>query len=104
MSLPDSLKQLRNFLGLINCYCHFSPNCAEKTPLLLTELLKNQRKKDAPITLSPTAIQAFESVKTDFTQTSYLAHPVADAKLFLIVDASNSVIGTILQQSVNGRT
>lgn len=42
-------------------------------------------------------------VKSELAQASYHAPPVSDAKLSLTVDASNSVIGAILQPSIKGR-
>ena len=99
---PNSLRQLRQFLGMVNFYRRFIPYCADKL-LPLTALLKAQKKKNAQMILTDEALSSFELVK-ELSSISSLANPVPDAPLSLTVDASDSAIGAVLQQSVNGIT
>ena len=43
ISLPNSLRQLRQFLGMVDFYKRFKPNCADKL-LHLTAFWKAQKK------------------------------------------------------------
>ena len=100
---PTSLRQLRQFLGLVNFYRSFIPKCADKL-LPLTVFLKAQKKKNAQIILTDEALSSFELVKKELSSISSLAHPVPDAPLSLTVDASDSDIGLVLHQVVKGIT
>lgn len=74
---PDSIKQLRRFLGLVNFYRRFVPSCAA---LLrpLEDLLKKSRTS-TPLHWSDETQAAFESVKTALANATMLAHPVPGA-------------------------
>ena len=98
--VPDSLRKLRAFLGLVNFYRRFIPDCAS-TSQPLTDLLKCKQKNKA-IHLDETALQAFNSVKTALAQATLLAHPKPDAPLCIMVDASDVAVGGVLQQQVDG--
>ena len=85
ISPPTSLRQLRQlrqFLGMVNFYRRFIPNCADKL-LPLTVLLKAQKKKNAQIVLTEDALFSFELVKKELSSISSLAHSVPDAPLSL---------------------
>ena len=94
---PQSLTKLREFLGLVNFYRRFIPDCAgHMSPL--TDLLKS-KVKNRPIQLTPSQLQSFEDVKTALAQATLLQHPVATAPLSLMVDASDFAVGDVLHQS-----
>ncbi|XP_029644577.1 uncharacterized protein LOC115218783 [Octopus sinensis] len=97
---PSSLRQLRQFLGIVNFYRRFIDRCADKLPL--TQMLKGNSKKDARLTLSAEALSAFELVKKELASVPILAHPAPNAPLTLSVDASESAIGAVLQHTVEG--
>ncbi|BHF82504.1 hypothetical protein SprV_0802564200 [Sparganum proliferum] len=97
--VPNTLTQLRRFIGLINYYRRFIPHCA---PILapLTDLLKSKAK---PIELSPAAHTAFEEEKKALADATMLHHLSSDAhaRLILTTDASSSAVGAVLHQQVN---
>ena len=87
-----SLRQLRYFLGVLNYYRCFIPYCADLVSPL-SDLLRNRKKKNEQISL-----KAFNEVKQKLAATSLLAHPVSDAQFSLVVDASGTSVGAVLQQ------
>ena len=98
--VPQSTKGLRRFLGMVNYYARFIPNCSEiLSPL--TDLLKSNAKT---LQLTTDALHAFDSVKdalSKVTSLSYL-HPSISCTLILKTDASQSAVGAALQQVVDG--
>ncbi|BHF71159.1 hypothetical protein SprV_0401421400 [Sparganum proliferum] len=99
--VPNTLTQLRRFIGLINYYRRFIPHCAA-TLAPLTDLLKSKAK---PIELSPAAHTAFEEAKKALADATMLHHLSSDphAQLILTTDASNSAVGAVLHQQVNNQ-
>ncbi|CAH8562769.1 unnamed protein product [Dicrocoelium dendriticum] len=97
--MPQSVRSLRRFLGMINYYGRFIPNCAE---LLhpLTDLLKGNSKT---LTITPEVEAAFTAVKQKFSEVTSLHHlnTTEDATLVLKTDASSSAVGAVLQQLVD---
>lgn len=100
---PTSLRQLRHFLGMVNFYRRFIPNCAGKL-LPLTQILRDKKKKDCPITLSDEALSSFHGIKRELSSVPFLTHQVQDANLSVSCDASASAVGGVLQQTVDGQT
>ena len=99
--VPESLRKLRQFLGLINFYRRFIPCCAD-TVQPLTYMLRNCTKKNQPITLDESARSAFELIKVKLSEATLLDHPKVDAPSCLLTDASNNGVGGVLQQCVDG--
>lgn len=97
---PESLRQLRRFLGLINFYRRFIPHCAE-TLRPLEELLAGGRSNTSPLPWGPASEAAFSKVKDDLAQSTLLFHPKHDAPTVLMVDASNVAVGAVLQQQID---
>ncbi|CAH8609818.1 unnamed protein product [Dicrocoelium dendriticum] len=97
--MPQSVRSLRRFLGMINYYGRFIPNCAD---LLhpLTDLLKGNSKT---FTITPEVEAAFTAVKQKFSEVTSLHHlnTTEDATLVLKTDASSSAVGAVLQQLVD---
>ncbi len=93
-SPPQDIKQLQRFLGMVNFYCRFLPNCA-KVLHPLTDLLKG-----GPRTLqwTATAQESFQKVKRLLAAAVSLQHPSPTAKLSLATDASDTHIGGVMQQ------
>lgn len=112
---PTSRRKLQEFLGLVNFYHRFIPQCARYLQPL-NDLLQSskfrkrksssgnapQPSENTPIHWSETAQKAFNDVKEALSQKVLLTHPKADAPLSLSVDASERAIGSTLQQSING--
>ena len=96
---PTSLRQLRRFLGLVNYYRRFIPGCSRiLTPL--TNMLQQQKNKDAKIQIEGEALTAFYNAKkalADFTKLSYISNENTST-LSLTTDASGDSIGAVLQQ------
>ncbi|BHF62327.1 hypothetical protein SprV_0200530900 [Sparganum proliferum] len=93
---PTSKRQLQRFLGMVNFYRRFLPNCAD-TILPLTNLLSGSKRT---FELTPAALTSFEQVKALLADATLLTHYSADAPISLMVDASNVAVGAVLQQSL----
>ncbi|BHF62917.1 hypothetical protein SprV_0200590600 [Sparganum proliferum] len=99
-SPPTSKRQLQRFLGMVNFYRRFLPNCAD-TILPLTNLLSGSKRN---FELTPAALTSFEQVKALLADATLLTHYHADAPISLMVDASNVAVGAVLQQSLPDST
>ena len=97
---PTTQRKLKEYLGFINFYRWFLPNCAQIL-LPLTSLLSGKAKPNAPIPWTPTAASAFEQSKTCLAQASLLQHPHTEATTCIATYASNVAVGAVLQQFVN---
>ncbi|BHF60333.1 hypothetical protein SprV_0100329700 [Sparganum proliferum] len=97
---PTSKRQLQRFLGVVNFYRRFLPNCAD-TILPLTSLLSGSK---CTFELTPAALTSFEQVKALLADATLLTHFYADAPISLMVDASNVAVGAVLQQSLPDST
>lgn len=94
---PQTIVELRRFLGLINYYRRSIPHAAHlQAPL--NEFLKNSCKNDkrkVPWTLE--AEEAFVSCKQSLANTTMLFHLIHDAPLALVTDASDIAVGAKLE-------
>ncbi|BHF75335.1 hypothetical protein SprV_0501843100 [Sparganum proliferum] len=97
---PTSKRQLQRFLGMVNFYRRFLPNCADLM-LPLTNLLSGPK---GPLELRGHALTAFERIKTSLADATLLTHPAPEAPLSLMVDASTVAVGAVLQQHINNST
>nr|VZH91271.1 unnamed protein product [Spirometra erinaceieuropaei] len=97
---PTSKRQLQRFLGMVNFYRRFLPNCAD-TILPLTSLLSGSKRT---FELTSAALTSFEQVKALLADATLLTHFHADAPISLMVDASNVAVGAVLQQSLPDST
>jgi hypothetical protein len=99
---PNLASQLKRFLGMINFYRRFIPGAA-KDQILLNDFLKNYKKNSkVPINWSEESIEAFERCKSKLSEASLLIHPSSTAKLAIMVDASDTAIGAVVQQYLSG--
>lgn len=99
---PVTRNELRRFLGMLNFYRRFLPNAAQiQLPLqiLLGPCKKNDRTK---IEWDGAAEAAFIGCKTMLREATMLAHPAPSALLAIMCDASDTGIGAVLQQWVDG--
>jgi hypothetical protein len=95
---PTTKKQLHSFLGLVNFYRRFIPNCAHIS-LPLTDLTR----KFAPNKIHWTESQelAFQGLKKALTLSPILKLPDITETFILQTDASDRGIGAVLLQEEN---
>ncbi len=91
---PTTIKELQRFLGFSNFYRRFIQNYSTLTNPL-TNLLRNKPKS---LSWSIAANEAFEKLKTSFTQAPILVHPDPERPFIVKVDASTTGVGAILSQ------
>ncbi len=94
---PSTVKQLQQFLGMINFYRRFLPKIAA-TLRPLTDLLRGNPKS---LDWSAAASEEFSAAKAALVSAVPLSHPTPGAALSLAVDASDSHVGGVLQQLEN---
>ena len=105
---PTSLKGLQEFTGMVNFYNRFIPNAASLMRPLYKALSnkkkikgkKVKRGQQKPFLWTEQMEQAFNRTKTAMADATMLAHPVQDAPLSLVTDASDVGVGAILQQKI----
>ncbi len=91
---PTTIKELQRFLGFSNFYRRFIQNYSTLTGPL-TNLLRNKPKS---LSWSTAANEAFERLKTSFTQAPILVHPDPERPFIVEVDASTTGVGAVLSQ------
>lgn len=99
MPKPNTIVELRRFLGVINFYRKFIKNAAQlQAPL--NELLRNSKRNDKrPVQWTQHTTEAFQQCKQSLAEAARLAYPVENAVLVLTTDASDVAIGAVLEQS-----
>ena len=90
---PETVHQLRQFLGLCNFYRRFVKNYA-KIAAPLTELLR----KDITFIWTQSCEQAFQCLRDELSKTPTLAFARMDREFIVHVDASSHAIGFVLSQ------
>ena len=90
---PSTHLDLQRFLGLVNFYRRFLQGAAGFL-LPLTNTLQGPGKS---LTWSPSLEQAFNIAKTALAAAAELEHSQADFPISLMVDASGTHIGAVLQ-------
>ncbi|GFX87595.1 retrovirus-related Pol polyprotein from transposon opus [Trichonephila clavipes] len=101
--LPETIRDLRTFLGLLNFYRRYLKNAA-KHQAILHEYLKGSKKNDkTKIVRTEEAKENFENCKQDLAHATLLSFLDPNLQLALFTDASNFAIGSVLQQFEAGR-
>lgn len=98
---PKTVNGLRRFLGMLNFYRRFIRNAAEDQAPLHDMLAGPKLKGSQPLTWTTGTLQAFEKCKQSIINSTLLAHPILNAPLALVTDASSSSLGSVLQQLVD---
>ena len=98
---PQTPRQLRRFLGLVNFYHRFIPHCADFMQPLHA-LLSTGKSKSHKLTWTNAALIAFTTTKEALAKASLLSYPKPDAPICLMTDASDTAVGAVLQQHING--
>ena len=96
---PTTQRKLREFLGLINFYHRFLPNCAA-TLDPLNQLLKTSSESKKDLIWSEESTTAFNNIKQALANVSLLAHPKLHAPTSIMTDASDKAVGAVLQQRI----
>jgi len=89
---PQDVKQLQQFLGMVNFYRPFLPGIA-RTRQTLTDAVGGD-----PKTLEWPPAATFEAAKTALAAAVPLVNPAPNAVLSLARDASDAHVGGVLQQ------
>lgn len=98
---PQRAMELRRFLAMLNFYRRFVPKAIEPQIVLLEYIKGNKKKDRRKIKWTSQAIEAFKECKQKLAEATLLSHPVHDAHLAIMVDASDFAIGAVLQQKVD---
>lgn len=95
---PETICELRRFLGVINYYRRCIPHAAQlQAPL--NNFLSNSKKNDKrKIPWTDEADNAFLNCKRSLSEATMLAHPAPNSDLALVTDASDTAIGAVLEQ------
>ncbi len=99
--IRESPRQLRRFIGLVNFYHRFLPHCAELM-IPLHALLSSCKPKSQSLSWNDNAVAAFHATKEALAAASLLCYPQSDAPTSLATDASDTAIGAVLQQHIEG--
>jgi hypothetical protein len=101
MPAPSSVKELQAFLGSINFYRRFLPGVA-RTLVPLTAVLKGGPKGVVKLLWTPDMRAAFVAAKQALCRAARLAFFDTSAAVSLMVDASDTHVGGVLQQRRQG--
>ena len=97
---PNTRKQLREFLGLVNFYHRFVQNCA-KILQPLNKLLSTTKDDKVQLQWDDDATAAFSAIKEALASATLLFHPKQDAPTSIMTDASSFAVGAVLQQYID---
>ncbi|CAK1598321.1 unnamed protein product [Parnassius mnemosyne] len=100
--LPKTIRDLRRFLGALNFYRRFIQDAAKLQAPLHALLSGPSVKSKSNINWTANLESAFSACKASIANAALLAHPDMSAPLAIVTDASNSAIGSVLQQKVLG--
>lgn len=101
--LPTIVKELRRFLALVNGYKRFIPHATDIQCALRKLIPGNKRNDTRKLCWSEDQLQAFNRCKKSLADAALLHYPDSTKPLSLLIDASNSEAGAVLQQLYNGR-
>lgn len=98
---PETARDMKRFLGMINFFRSFLPHAAEHQAPLNKAVAG--KKGSQAIEWTPELTKSFELCKESLAEATLLAHPDCEAPLGLFTDASGFSIGASLQQLVNNK-
>lgn len=101
--LPGIVKELRRFLALINGYKRFLPHATDQQAALRKLIPGNRKNDKRKLVWCDESRAAFESCKRSIANAALLHYPDPTKRLSLMVDASNTSAGAVLQQFDNGK-
>lgn len=99
--LPETIQELRSFLGLLNFYRRYLKKAAENQAIL-HEYLKGAKKNDRrKVQWTEEAKRKFDDCKNELINATLLSFPDMKAPLALFTDASDQALGGVVQQYEN---
>jgi transposase InsO family protein len=101
MSRPETVTQLRSFLGLTNYFRDFVPGYASMAGELYKFVQGNPKKHDK-VRWSVPAIKSFDDIKEAVASTEKLYFLNDTDRILLYSDASNTAMGGVVVQVVDG--
>jgi RNase H-like domain found in reverse transcriptase len=96
-ALLSTARELQVFLGLFNFYRCFVPAAAAIVKPL-TDALGGSPSGNAPVHWSADRSAAFEQARKALASTALLDNPASNAAISLVIDASETHVGAVLQQ------
>jgi len=98
---PETVKHLRSFLGMANCFCTFIRVYSEMAAPL-TELLKNTKGGSQNLEWSVSCQTAFMSLKAALTSAPVLRHFDPTLHMAVQIDGNKNAVGAVLLQWQEG--
>ena len=99
MPFPRRYTDIRSFTGVVGHYRRFIKNFAKiAAPLYNLTSGANKDKKSESVTLTPEALEAFDTLKKKCVQAPVLAFPDFQKPFLLETDASGKGLGMVLSQ------
>ncbi|GBM85298.1 Transposon Ty3-I Gag-Pol polyprotein, partial [Araneus ventricosus] len=95
---PQTVQDLRRFLGMLNFFRRFLPQAAQKQLPLQKMLGKCKKRDKTPLNWTGESDQAFQNCINDLKEATHLAHPNSNAAIILMTDAPDRAIGSCIQQ------
>ena len=95
---PESVAEVRSFMGLVNFSAKFIPNLAT-----VAEPLRQLTRKGVAFKWDKDQREAFKALKESLASAETLAYYDKDAKTKVIADASPVGLGAVLAQEQNGQ-
>lgn len=96
IAAPKNIRQLRSFLGMVNFYRQFIPNCAE-----ICKDLNDLLKSNIRYRWNETHEKAFQELKTRLMEPPVLHCPDYDQPMEIHTDASGHSLGAVLIQRID---
>ena len=97
--VPKTFTDIRSFTGAVGHYRHFIKGFAKiVAPLYDLTSGENNDKKSEPVTLTPEALEAFQTLKDKCVQAPVLAFPDFKKPFLLETNASGKGLGAVLLQ------
>jgi len=99
---PQTIAELRRFLGILNFYRRFMRDAAN-IQASLHDLIRGAKRKDKrPVPWTPESTEAFNKCKQLLADATLLSHPCEGANLAITTDASDVAMGATLEQKRDG--
>lgn len=100
---PTTVKELRRFLALINCYKRFIPHASSLQEELRMLIPGNRKNDTRKLDWTENSEKAFRDCKESLAKVTLLHYPDPSKPLGLMIDASNTAAGAALQQFDSSR-
>ena len=94
---PRTANELKSFLGLASYYSRFVSNYSD-----LVRPIREAAEMKGELEWTDELIKSFENVKTKLTSPPILALPTCKGEFRLATDASNTAVGAVLSETLDG--